>query len=286
VREEECDEAMGAELRALVFQWLALCFSYPSEETRRAQSALVERVGDLWLFSQGRPGEATGEAGEMPPDSPGGDNNSSGDKEGHRPFEGAQILRSADRQAQDNGDLRERQMAYLRTFKRVTPYESEYTAAHALLPTDNIADVAGFYRAFGFQVKEGGERADHLAAELQFMALVALKEAAAREAGEEEKAEICVDAQKKFLAEHLGPFLFAVEERLAEYTKGDATAEEWLSAARTARALAEELAAKWEIAIVPPGAVPGPIIGALSRGVEAETLECPFAPPEPEDSEN
>lgn len=68
-----------------------------------------------------------------------------------------------------------------------------------------MADVAGFYRAFGFALGQVvRERPDHVAVELEFMHVLALKEAYAWHVGEPEHAAICVDAQQKFLQDHLG----------------------------------------------------------------------------------
>jgi TorA maturation chaperone TorD len=73
-----------------------------------------------------------------------------------------------------------------------------------LTRTFEMADVAGFYRAFGVEVEPGGERPDHVTAELEFMNLLAVKEAIAlQEEGEGEHAQICRDASRAFLRDHL-----------------------------------------------------------------------------------
>jgi DMSO reductase family type II enzyme chaperone len=95
-------------------------------------------------------------------------------------------------------------------------YETEYGLPHEFRQSQELADIAGFYRAFGFNV--GGnvrERPDHLAAELEFMHVLALKEAVAAESGIAEQAETCADAQRKFLQDHLGRWIGWFAESLA-----------------------------------------------------------------------
>ncbi len=77
-----------------------------------------------------------------------------------------------------------------------------------LTRTFEMADVAGFYKAFGVAVdkgSEGGERVDHITAELEFMNLLAVKESLAlQEEGEGDHAETCRHASRAFLRDHLG----------------------------------------------------------------------------------
>jgi TorA maturation chaperone TorD len=93
-------------------------------------------------------------------------------------------------------------------------YETEFGLPHEYRQSQEMADIAGFYRAFGFNV--GGpvrERADHLATELEFLSVLALKEARAQDVPEH--LEICADARRKFLAEHVGVWVDAFAQSLA-----------------------------------------------------------------------
>ena len=87
-------------------------------------------------------------------------------------------------------------------------YETELGLPHEFRQSQELADIAGFYRAFGFSM--GGkvrERPDHISAELEFMHVLTLKEAYAAANGVAEHVEICADAQCKFLQEHLGKWI-------------------------------------------------------------------------------
>lgn len=82
------------------------------------------------------------------------------------------------------------------------PYETEYcSSAEAFFRAQQLADIAGFYQAFGLQTAPASpERPDHLALELEFMAFLLRKE---RLADTAEQARVCADAQRSFLRDHL-----------------------------------------------------------------------------------
>jgi len=87
-------------------------------------------------------------------------------------------------------------------------YETELGLPHEFRQSQELADIAGFYRAFGFTA--GGairERPDYLAMELEFMGLLTLKEAYAAESGNAERVEVCRRASISFLTDHLGRWI-------------------------------------------------------------------------------
>jgi DMSO reductase family type II enzyme chaperone len=88
--------------------------------------------------------------------------------------------------------------------------------ADPLFQPHRLADLAAFYRAFGLEVAEGAaERPDHIGMELEFMSVLAAREAYAHEHQlDDEQRELCRDAQKKFLREHLGRWSPAFARRL------------------------------------------------------------------------
>jgi TorA maturation chaperone TorD len=81
------------------------------------------------------------------------------------------------------------------------PYEAEWGKLNDVGKAQLIADVMGFYRAFG--VEPSGDRPDHIAAELEFMYCLTLKEQHALRANRPESASLCRDAQKQFFSDHL-----------------------------------------------------------------------------------
>lgn len=92
------------------------------------------------------------------------------------------------------------------------PYELEYRTAEVFQQAQTLADIAGFYRAFGFDASGPlVERADHIVAEWEFLAVLALKESMA---GRDEDAECCRDAQRAFLKEHAAVWMPAFFERI------------------------------------------------------------------------
>ncbi len=121
------------------------------------------------------------------------------------------------------GDLASLQAEHRRAFGLTGSlfYETEFGLPHEFRQSQELADIAGFYQAFGFKV--GGElreRPDHLAVELEFMYILALKEAYAASIGQQELVEICTEAQRKFILDHLGrwigPFSKALARSIAE----------------------------------------------------------------------
>ena len=95
----------------------------------------------------------------------------------------------------------------------VAPYESSYLNRN-LASNNELADVTGFYRAFGFEVAERAkELPDHVAVELEFLALLCAKEAYAIENDWHEQTEICAQARHDFIAQHLGLWLNQFGER-------------------------------------------------------------------------
>ncbi|MBZ0129576.1 MAG: molecular chaperone TorD family protein [Rhodobacteraceae bacterium] len=102
--------------------------------------------------------------------------------------------------------------------KDCPPYGGEYGQAHIFEKSQTLADVVGFYRAFGLALAEGvHDRPDHIAFELEFMEFLSLKQALAE--GQDHGAErvaFCAKAQRLFLESHLGFWAFSFAHRLQQ----------------------------------------------------------------------
>lgn len=84
-----------------------------------------------------------------------------------------------------------------------------------------LADVSGFYLAFGYQPATSiATAADHVSSELEFLSDLAIKTAYAIEAEAYEQVEICQVAERSFVKDHLGRFVLAFLRRLAEEAQG------------------------------------------------------------------
>lgn len=95
------------------------------------------------------------------------------------------------------------------------PYELEYGRGEIVQQTAELADIAGFYSAFGMQLAESAfERADHVAVECEFLSVLCAKEAWGRQQDDRDLVETCCDAQRLFLRDHLAKWLPAFVGRV------------------------------------------------------------------------
>lgn len=100
-------------------------------------------------------------------------------------------------------------------------YEMEYGRNEIIRQASDLADLAGFYRAFGMEIAdEANGRPDHITVECEFMSALCLKEAYAHSQGDTKNADICVDAQRTFLRDHLARWLPAFARQVEEADAG------------------------------------------------------------------
>ncbi len=98
------------------------------------------------------------------------------------------------------------QSVFSHTISQVCPpCEMEYERTHVFQLTQQLADLSGFYKAFGAQIVERtGERVDHFAVQMEFMSWLTFKEAYFIQEDRSEPRQIIVDGQRKFFKDHLG----------------------------------------------------------------------------------
>jgi len=103
---------------------------------------------------------------------------------------------------------------------RCSPYEGAYGEAAQLAgKSAALADVAGFYAAFGVAPAAAApDMEDHIGAELEFMSVLALKEAWAMAAGDADGVAVVRGAQASFLRDHLGRWAEAFADEVAAAT--------------------------------------------------------------------
>jgi len=134
--------------------------------------------------------------------------------------------------------------AYLTAFTHVhsadcSLYETDYTAARVWRQSQELADLGGFYRAFG--VEERMERPDHVAVELEFLHLLAYKAAWAAATHDREHVRTCERAREAFLADHALRWMPGLLERLEVLGAGGPYA----AVARLARRFLSDEAARF-----------------------------------------
>ena len=96
-------------------------------------------------------------------------------------------------------------------------YELEYGRSEITQQASGLADIAGFYTAFGMELdRDTDERVDHIAIESEFMSVLCRKEALALEENHEEHQEVTVKAQRTFLRDHLAAWFPAFAYRVQE----------------------------------------------------------------------
>lgn len=125
-----------------------------------------------------------------------------------------------------NWQLSDLQAEHRRVFSNVItldcpPYETLFGNDHIFAQSHVMGDIAGFYKAFGVELsKDIHERLDHLSVELEFMHFLTYRESYARCHDGKDKTEIVVEAQKKFVKNHIGRWVPLFSRMLAK--KADA----------------------------------------------------------------
>lgn len=118
------------------------------------------------------------------------------------------------------GALQDLQSEYIEIFdngRDANPLcETEYDRRRPLAKGQELSDIAGFYRAFGFELDgeaESREMLDHAGIEMEFYALMLMKKLHLAETGDVQGVEIVGDGLRKFLQAHLGRFIRSISRR-------------------------------------------------------------------------
>lgn len=144
-------------------------------------------------------------------------------------------------------------------------YETACGPTDAFRQPQTLADLHGFYRAFGLDVATGaGERVDHLAVELEFMHFLAFREAWALERHGPEQVTLLREAQCGFLERHLGTWAPTVARALTDRAAGPLDAAGRLLDRLLAWDLDEHGAAP--VISAPVAVAPGTPMPAADRG--------------------
>ncbi len=125
------------------------------------------------------------------------------------------------------GSLESREAEHTRVFGhapegKCPPYEGLYgDTEEGLQMPHELSDLMAFYRAFGLELSpRARERVDFVAVESEFLAFLCRKQAYAEEVQDAALAAISVDAQRKFLRDHLGRWVPAFARRVIQQAGG------------------------------------------------------------------
>ena len=198
-----------AQTRGGVYALLAAAWRYPDEESVFLLSDMAQRLSRdpdiLGLFDAGI-GEALGL------------------------FVGSLL---------DTDDMRRRYAALFgHAVRGACPlYEQEYGHGEIVQQASELADIAGFYRAFGLEPSEAAmERIDHVSVECEFMGVLCAKEAFGLQSENAELSDTSNDGQRAFLRDHLAQWLPAFCSRVSKaesdgpYARAAALASAFLGA--------------------------------------------------------
>jgi len=115
-------------------------------------------------------------------------------------------------------DLQGEFNALFSTSLKAPANETAYELEKAGRKASELADIEGFYRAFGVEVKPPYEP-DSLVAELEFMALLLRKKLYAQENGDRKALEVINNALYSFFRDHLGRWYRLFTEILKEQSE-------------------------------------------------------------------
>jgi TorA maturation chaperone TorD len=101
-----------------------------------------------------------------------------------------------------------------------SPYGSRYQTPAALYRARVLSEVAGYYRALGLRpALDRPDLPDHIGAEVEFLGVVAAREQAARDVGDDTESERLRDLGERFGREQVGEWIAMFRARLAKHAR-------------------------------------------------------------------
>jgi TorA maturation chaperone TorD len=125
-------------------------------------------------------------------------------------------IASATKQLSDSPlHLREEHTYLFARQVQASPYGTNYGSGLAFAQMRDREELAGYYKAFGFQMAaRHPELHDHISVEMEFAGVLSAKEAYAIDTGQSEAATICREARARFVGTHLCDWLPKFADRL------------------------------------------------------------------------
>ena len=103
----------------------------------------------------------------------------------------------------------------------VSPYELTYLPGPLMTNVRKLADIGGFYEAFGLSIVPGrNDRKDHLCLLLEFLSILCEREATLREAGDDRGVAVVVGAQRTFVEDHVGRWYWRFAGEVSAHDDG------------------------------------------------------------------
>lgn len=172
--------------RADIYRLLAMCFDKPSDANLEAIKGLVNELCETGLSSE----------------------------EGR--IEAILVNLNLSLQTSAPADLLD---LYTRLFLTVTAAPPSEGSYHMAERGPILADISGFYEAFGFRARESAGPPDQMKMQLAFMHYMAMKTVNAATKDNQEHLDVTLEAQRKFLDDHIGRWEKRIAQKMVEYTE-------------------------------------------------------------------
>lgn len=157
-------------------------------------------------------------------------------------------------------------------------FETAYFGADPQQQTQRMADISGFYKAFGVEIGSGEMRPDDLTVELEFMAFLCRKEAYASDHLGAPRMAQARKAQRMFFENHLGRWAGVAGAKLNElsgegrfYGAAGAALASWIDAEVESLRVAPQLVAG-AVPVFPMPATHGPEFAGNASFIPSEEL--------------